>query len=326
LSHHPASRQRSCVMDVCCLGILVADVFGSPIDDVPPRGSLRLFDRMELHIGGCAANAAIAMAKLGLSTSVVGKVGKDVFGDFVVATLKGHGIDPRGVAVDEKGSTAFTFVIVGSDGQRRFLHTMGANATLCEGDVDMGIVREAKVLHVAGTMVMPTFDGAQTARVLEQARAAGVTTCMDTVFNDRIADYMPVIGPCLPHLDLFLPSIEEAERVAGTAEPAAIVRRLHERGVGIVAVKLGARGSYVFGEGEEAYVPSYRVKAVDTSGAGDCWVAGFLLGRLRGWSLVESARFGNAVAAHCVQAFGCTAGVRDYETTRRFQATAEAMG
>jgi len=306
-------------MDVCCLGILVADVFGSPIDEIPPKGSLRLFDRMELHIGGCAANAAIAMAKLGLETSVVGKVGADVFGGFVTGTLRGHGIEPGGVVVDPQASTAFTFVIVGADGQRRFLHTMGANATFTESDVDLGIVRQAKILHVAGTMVMPTIDGEQTAHILQKARAAGVTTCMDTVFNDRIQDYMPLIGPCLPHLDMFVPSIEEAERVAGTSEPREIVRRIHEKGVGIVAVKLGPKGSYVFGNGEEAYVPSYRVKAVDTSGAGDCWVAGFLAGRLRGWSLADSARFGNAVAAHCVQAVGCTAGVRDFQTTRNFQ-------
>ena len=312
-------------MDVCCLGILVADAFGSPIDDIPPKGRLKLFDHMELHIGGCAANTAIAMAKLGLSTAAMGKVGDDVFGTFIVDTLKGAGVDPSGVVVDEEVSTSFTFVVVGSDGQRRFLHTMGANATLCEDDVHMGLVKQAKILHVAGTMVMPTFDGEQTAHVLEKAKAAGVTTCMDTVFNDRLDDYLPVIGPCLPHLDMFLPSIEEAERVAGTSEPKAIVRRLHERGCGIVVVKLGEKGSYVFGEGEEAYVPSYRVKVVDTSGAGDCWVAGFLAGQLRGGSLVESARFGNAVAAHCVQAVGCTAGVRDLEATRRFQETAQTV-
>jgi len=313
-------------MDVCCLGILVADAFGSPIDDVPPKGRLKLFDHMELHIGGCAANSGIALAKLGLETAVMGKVGDDIFRTFIVETLEEAGVDARGVMVDVEASTSFTFVIVGADGQRRFLHTMGANATLCEDDVDMDLVKEAKVLHVAGTMVMPTFDGAQTAHVLEEARAAGVVTCMDTVFNDRLGDYWPVVGPCLPHLDMFLPSIEEAERVAGTSEPRAIVRRLHEGGVGVVVVKLGEKGCYVFGEGEEAYVPSYRVKAVDTSGAGDCWVAGFLTGRLRGWSLVESARFGNAVAAHCVQAVGCTTGVRGFEATRRFQEAAETVG
>jgi sugar/nucleoside kinase (ribokinase family) len=67
------------------------------------------------------------------------------------------------------------------------------------------------------------------------------------------------------------------------------------------------------------------VDVVDASGAGDSFVAGFLAGRLRGWSLVESARFGNAVAAHCIQALGCTAGVRDFEATRRFQDTAKVL-
>ena len=310
-------------MDVCCLGILVADCFGSPIDDAPEKGRLKLFDHTELHIGGCAANTGIALAKLGVATSVVGKVGDDIFGQFVIETLRENGIDPSAVAVDAEASTAFTFVLVGSDGQRSFLHTMGANATLCEADVDLGVVKDAKIVHVAGTMVMPTFDGEQTAHVLEQARAAGVMTCMDTVFNDRLEDYLPVVGPCLEHLDMFLPSIEEAERVAGTSEPKEIVRRIHDAGVGIVVVKLGEEGSYVFGKGEEAFVPSYRVKAVDTSGAGDCFVAGFLAGQLRGWSLEESARFGNAVAAHCVQAVGCTSGVVGFEATRRFQETAQ---
>jgi len=305
--------------DVCCLGILVADCFGSPIDEAPAKGRLALFDRMEMHIGGCAANTGIALAKLGVRTSVVGKVGDDVFGAFVSETLAKSGTDPRGVVTDRVAPTSFTFVLVGSDGQRSFLHTMGANATLCEKDIDMDVVWEAKILHVAGTMVMPTFDGVQTARVLAQAQAEGVVTCMDTVFNDRLADYMPVVGPCLPHLDMFLPSIEEAERVAGSSEPSVIVRRLHDEGVGTVAVKLGEKGCYVSGEGEEAFVPSYEVKAVDTSGAGDCWVAGFLTGQLRGWGLVESAEFGNAVAAHCVQAVGCTAGVPDYDAVRRFQ-------
>ena len=308
--------------DVCCLGILVADCFGSPIDEMPEKGRLKLFDHMEMHIGGCAANTGIALARLGVKTSVVGKVGDDVFGRFVAETLRNSGAEPRGMVVDPEVSTSFTFVVVGSDGQRSFLHTMGANATLCEADIDMDVVWDAKILHVAGTMVMPTFDGEQTARVLEQAQAAGVVTCMDTVFNDRLEDYMPVVGPCLPHLDMFLPSIEEAERVAGTSEPSEIARRIHDEGCGVVGVKVGEKGSYVSGNGEEAFVPSYEVDVVDTSGAGDCWVAGFLTGQLRGWTLAESAELGNAVAAHCVQAVGCTAGVRDFETVRRFQRTA----
>jgi len=310
-------------MEVCCLGILVADTFGYPIDEIPPKGRLKLFDKMELHIGGCAANTAIAMARLGLQTGAVGKVGRDIFGQFIIETLRNNNVATDGVVVDPSVNTAFTFAIVGSDGQRRFLHTMGANATFCEGDVDMGFVAKARILHVAGTMVMPTLDGEQTAHILQKAREAGVTTSMDLVFNDRVADYMPVVGPCLPHLDMFLPSIEEAERVTGASDPPEIARRIRQAGCPTVVVKLAERGCYVCGEGEEAYVPSYKVEVVDTAGAGDCWVAGFLAGRLRGWSLVESARFGNAVAAHCVQAVGCTSGVRDFETIQRFQATAQ---
>ena len=83
----------------------------------------------------------------------------------------------------------------------------------------MKIVKKAKLLHVAGTYLMSTFDGKQTAKVLKQAKAAGVTTSLDTAYNDRLKNWLGVIKPSFPHLDYFLPSIEEAERISGKKKP-----------------------------------------------------------------------------------------------------------
>src|SRR5215831_12065915 len=113
--------------DVACLGILVADLLGRPIDELPERGRLGLVDQMTLHIGGCAANTSIDLEKLGVKTAVLGKVGSDGLGDYVVQTLERAGLDTRGVVKDPEVGTSATMVLVDSQGERTFLHHQGAN-------------------------------------------------------------------------------------------------------------------------------------------------------------------------------------------------------
>ena len=114
--------------DAICLGILVADVIARPIDEYPKRGELTLCDEMKPSIGGCAANTGIGMQKLGVSTGIMGNTGADGFGDFVRDVLSEHGLDTTGVARDEKASTSATMVMVSQDGERSFIHCLGANA------------------------------------------------------------------------------------------------------------------------------------------------------------------------------------------------------
>jgi len=309
--------------DIACLGIMVADAIGRPIDTIPEKARLQLFDQMELHTGGCAINTGIAMAKLGNDVTVIGKVGADGFGDFIVNEIEKSGASAAGVVRAADTSTAFTFIMVSSDGERRFLHTMGANATFDIDDVDMAIVAQSKMLHVAGSYLMSTFDGEQTTEVLRRAKEADVTTSLDTAYNDRTEDWLGMMKPSLPYLDIFVPSIEEAEQISGcdTAEDMALFFR--DNGVKIAGVKMGREGCYVLSDDGEVRFPIYEVETIDSSGAGDSWYAGFLTGLLKGWCVERAAKFGNATAAHCVQAIGCTAGVKSFDEILAFQ---EARG
>jgi sugar/nucleoside kinase (ribokinase family) len=107
---------------ILCLGILVADVVGRPLRAVPDPGRLVLVDEMSLHTGGCAINAATALSRLGLPVEVIGKVGGDPFGDFVLNSMKERGIGTRGVKRDPQAGTSATMVMVAPDGERRFVH------------------------------------------------------------------------------------------------------------------------------------------------------------------------------------------------------------
>ena len=304
--------------DVVSVGILVADAMGKPIDRIPDEDRLALFDRMELHIGGCAANTGIALKKLGADVRVVGKVGQDGFGDFILNELEKAGVDASYVVRDPEVSTSFTFAMITSTGHRRFLHTLGANGTFCLDDIDLAALDGARLLHVAGTFLMPTFDGEQTAELLRIAKSKGMATSMDTAFNDQVEDWMGKVSPCLPHLDYFLPSFEEAERITGTSDPEEMGRVLKDMCPGVVGIKLGPEGFWLKTEDFEGRIPAYEVEVVDTSGAGDCFVAGFLRGVLEGWAPQRCARLGNAVAAFCIQAIGCTSGVRPLGDVLKF--------
>ena len=296
-------------MDVACLGIMVADVVARPVRELPERGRLTLVDQMELHTGGCAVNTGIALAKLGVKVAVLGAVGQDGFGDFVIAQLRQHGIDTRGVRRKSGVNTSATMVMVDPDGERRFLHYLGANAQLVESDVDLDVIAQARILHIAGALVMPGIDGEPTARILAWAKQRGITTAFDTVWDAK-GNWMRLVAPCLPYIDVMLPSLAEAQMITGKQSPPDVAAVFLDKGVRIVGLKMGEEGSYVRTAAEEYWVPPFAVEAVDATGAGDAYVAGFLAGLVMGWDLYRTARFANAVGALCVTAVGATTGVR----------------
>ena len=185
---------------------------------------------------------------------------------------------------------------------------MGANGTLTYDDIDQSILRQARFCFVTGTMVMKTFDGDQTARLLRDVQACGVKTLLDTVYADTASrdQWQAAIYPCLPHLDYFIPSQPEARAISGLDRPEEMARAFQDRGCRNVVIKLDEKGAYGReADGREHHMPSYAVASVvDTTGAGDSWCAGFLAGLHEGLSLPDASLLGNATAAHCIQAPG----------------------
>jgi sugar/nucleoside kinase (ribokinase family) len=300
-------------MDVVCLGILVADAIARPVGELPDRGSLGLVDDISLHGGGCALNTASALVRLGLSAGVAGKVGGDALGAFILSLLDERGVDRGGVITDPAVATSASVVLVDAAGERTFLHLPGASARLRAEELDRSHLFSGRCLHLAGALVLELLDGKPGADLLAEARSRGLLTSLDTVW-DATGRWGRIL-PALPHVDLFAPSLAEGRAITGKEEPVAVAWWLRERGVGAVVLKCGAAGCYVSGDEFEGAVQALPVAAVDSTGAGDAFVAGLLHGRLAGWPLERSARFANAVGALATTAVGAVEGVRDLEET-----------
>jgi sugar/nucleoside kinase (ribokinase family) len=308
--------------DILVVGIATVDAIARPVREFPGPGGLQFFDQLTLTTGGCAVNVAIALAKLGVRCDLVTRIGADVLGELVLDELRKHGVPTDGVLRDAAQSTPFTFVAVGADGERRFLHTVGTNARICRGDVTADALAGRRFVHVAGTMLMDAMDGEPTADLLAAARATGATTLLDTVFvESATADaWRRRIGPALPHLDYFVPSFPEIRMLSGFDHPTAMARACQAAGARTVVIKHGAEGALLFeSEGAETRVPPVPVeRVVDATGAGDCWCAGFLAGLRDGLPSVDAARIGNVIAAQSIGAAGATTGVRAIDDFRAF--------
>jgi len=292
-------------MKILCVGQLVADVLVRPVGPIDFHVDTVCVDRIEVSNGGDCMNVAVGLARLGCQVQFVGKVGEDDFGRLLRARLDSVGIDHSGLLIDHTAPTSSTIVLINEAGDRVFLHCPGANQSLCAQDAREECIADCGLVFVGGTFLLPRMDGDGTAALFQRAKQHGAITAMD-VTHDPSHRWMEVIRPCLAHLDYFLPSIAEAEKITGRTDPETIADVLLGQGVGTAVIKLGNKGCYVKNRSEQFYHTAYPTQTIDTTGAGDSFVAGFLTGLSLGRPLKECAGMGCAAGSVCVGHFGAT--------------------
>ncbi len=305
--------------EIVGVGILVADVFGNPIPSLPAAGELALLDNYLLSVGGCAANTAADLQRLGRTSAVLGKVGEDLFGDFVLQDLKRLGIDVTPVRRSQTHPTSCTFVVNVRGEDRRFFHCFGANADFSIADVDWNALEGARAVYVGGFFAMPAFRAEQVVLLFQEAKRRGLITVLDTVIPAGAKPALEDIERILPHADAFLPNTDEARALTGRSDPreqAEVLGRFNSNCT--VVITLGGQGALAQRGSEVLRAGAFNIESVDESGGGDAFDAGFLVGLLEGWPLQRSLRFASAVGASCTRALGCHAGVFDYEEALAF--------
>lgn len=293
---------------VVCAGVVVADHLCTPIDHLPAAGELVAADQLVLNIGGCASNAAMDLARLGVRATVCGKVGDDAFGRFVADTLVAHGIDVRALAVDPTRATSQTLIVNVKGEDRRFIHSFGANAGLSAADLDPVLADPPRVLYVGGYLILPALDAQALADRFARARKAGTITILDVV-TPGPGEYLRLLRPVLPETDVFLPNTDEAALILGESDPLRQAQAFRDMGARRVVITQGAQGAVALSDSLRVRLGAYPVSFVDGSGGGDAFDAGYIAGLLEGLSELDCLKLASAVGASCVRAVGTTAGV-----------------
>jgi sugar/nucleoside kinase (ribokinase family) len=293
---------------VVCAGVVVADHVCTPISHLPEAGELVAADNLILSMGGCASNAAVDLAKLGVRARICGRVGDDIFGRFVAESLTKHKVDVRGLRVDPNLATSQTLIINVRRQDRRFIHSFGANQSLSVEDLDAVLAPAPRVLYVGGYLILPSIEPQVLAERFRQARSQGTKTVLDVATPGR-ADYLSKLAPVLPHTDVFLPNADEAQLILGEDDPVRQAQAFHEMGASRVVVTLGEDGAIAVSRNMRVRLGVYPMDFVDGSGGGDAFDAGYIAGLLDGLDELGCLRLASAVGASCVRAVGTTAGV-----------------
>ena len=300
--------------DIVTIGLVVVDIAVKPVSGLPEKGLVSWVDYIGMHCGGDALNEAVVASRLGARARVIAKTGDDPLSDFLIGRLQSEGVDTAGVVRSGDQRTATCVVLIDDQGERSFLYQPGANSALRLEDVDLALLDGAKCVSVASGIALHALEGEPLAELLRIAQGKGAMTFLDMTWDDH-DDWDARVGGALPFVDCFVPSFDEAAKLAGETELLRIGRALCDMGVGRVAVKCGERGAFIYegdGRGEKSYggtlVPAFATNAVDATGAGDSFVGALMVRLAAGDDLETAARFACAVGGLVVQRVGASDG------------------
>jgi len=306
-------------IDVACVGILVTDILSDILPKLPDPGELISVKEIYLATGGCASNTAVSLSKIGLKAGVIGKVGNDIFGDFVINYLKENGVDISTVSRSKEKATSKTIILLTADEDRRFIHNFGANADFGLDDIDLNYVCQAKALYVGGYLVLPRLNQASLIKLFKLAKEKNISTFLDVVAPGPDPDLINQCKEAFSYTDYFLPNQDEARILTGKEDPesqAEVFLKYNPEMV--VVITMGREGALIRTKDKVIRSKVYKVDIVDPSGGGDAFDAGFIFGILQGWNLEKTLQFASAMGASAVTAIGCTTGVFTRDEALKF--------
>lgn len=291
------------VIEVVCIGEILVDII--PLD----VGIYRDGSRFEIHFGGAPANVAIGVARLGHSSTFIGAVGDDPFGDMLKSFLANNGVDTQWL-IKKKARTSLAFVILYEDGERDFFFyrepwVKTADTMLSLNDLDLDEILKTKVVHVSGVATAYPPLSETVYEIMVKAFEKGVFVSIDPNYRGDIWGFgdraLRAMERFIKVSRMVTMGKDELINMFNSEDYRAIAKKLfnHYPNLEIVAIRLGAQGAYVAKiDGEEVYVPAFKITPIDTTGAGDAWTATFIVTHiLEGKDLRTSTIYSNAAAA-----------------------------
>jgi sugar/nucleoside kinase (ribokinase family) len=298
-------------MTVVTVGVHIVDILARPVSHIPDGQDTVLVDEIRITAAGSAAGTAVDLAKLGNQVVTMGAAGDDGLGDFLVATLRKHGVDVSRLVRKTGERTAASVLPIRPDGGRPSFHVPGANLGVALADLDLDLLRRARAIHLGGVDVTFALGDPAFFALLDEVRAAGTIVTMDLLSEMR--DLLGMARAFLPHVDYVLPNETQARLMAGVDDVREAAETLLADGPRGVLVTLGEAGSLVLtGSGAEQ-IPAIKTEVADTTGCGDAYCAGFLTGLLHGRDVPTAARWGTAAASLVATGLGSDAGITDLD-------------
>ena len=291
-------------MKMLCIGMMVCDTLLSPVpSNILTLDSVKI-DKPSVCCGGDALNVAIGLAKLGNSVSVAGRVARDANGKFILNECNKYGIHASGVVYEEECATAASYALIDENGERHFLSEKSIFEKLSGEDISDEAIEETDMIYIGSAMAMRKMDEGGIKDVFLRAHRLGKMTVMDAAYNleDPERDWLSYLAPAFMETDVFFPSMDEAVKITGQTDPELIAECFKKFPMKAFGVKMGAKGCFVTDFKEKRFIKCPEgLPVVDTTGAGDSFMAGLMTGLARGFDVFSGSEFASCVASKNVE-------------------------
>ncbi|MBO4880104.1 MAG: carbohydrate kinase family protein [Firmicutes bacterium] len=299
-----------------CFGIACLDILVPGLDPSEFYKETIRLDDFSYSTGGDAINEAVTLAKLGHEPILMTKLADDAMGRLLADLGRSRGVNMDHIKTARTHQTAVSIVCVHKDGERNFIVNNGSDNEIGEDTADWEAAKEAGVFCVGSAYGARGLTESLPA-VLKKAKELGLTTCVDIMIGSEYVGKEGEADPAafLKYADYVLPNLSEARWMTGKTRPDAMAEKLLAMGAACVVLKDGENGCWLYRKAggailRKTFVPAIRCDVVDTTGAGDNFLAGFAAGLLEGRSDEDCAKLATATASASVRYLGA-AGLKD---------------
>ncbi len=277
-----------------------------------PKGSMQLINenqreiifekikglKTEMTTGGSASNTSLALAKMGVHTGFIGKIGSDSYGSFYVEEIEKSGVIPHFIKEEAPSGTAMA--LISPDGERTFGTYLGVAAGLNYEELKSDIFKSYDCFYVEGYLVQ-NYELIE--NTLKMAKKLGIKTALDLASYNVVESNRDFLKRLIEeYIDIVFANEEEAKALTG--KPAGEAIREIAENVEIAIVKIGSKGSIIMKGNEQVHIPVYEANMIDATAAGDYYAAGFFYGLFKNGSLEQCGKIGSLLASNIIETVG----------------------
>lgn len=298
-------------MKVLCFGLTVCDILVKPVDINTLKKDTVKADIIDIYLGGDACNVAINLKSLGIESILLSAVGTDYFGNFIIDSLKKLDVSSEHL-IKKSGKTSKSAVLISASGDRVFVSEKGACHDLNMNDIPDKILQQFDILYFGSMGELPNFDNGQLVDLLKKSKEFGMKTVLDATGSDN-SSFIDTANKSFKYLDYFIPSLQEAKQLSEKENTIECIKHFKNLGVKNTIIKLGKEGCILEKDSTYIIIPPFDMERIDTTGAGDAFVSGFISGLCNNLDLEECCRIGNYAGSITIQSVGATANLEKFD-------------
>lgn len=309
--------------DIFCFGDCNVDII-TPINEIPVKGGCAFSSKVSIGAGGSTLNTAVALNNLKLPVSLMSKIGNDIFGNLLIDSLSNKQINTQHI-IKSTYPTGLVIGLVDPDGERRWIAVRGNAADIHITKDDISEFELPDVLYITGVELVEGKESRETAiELAHMVNENGGHVFLDPNIRvstwDLDVDVKNAFEKIMPYIEVLLSNEKELEMLGESQDLKLSAQHILDKGIGSIWIKLGGKGSVYCTKDCYLQFEPAKVKAVDTSGAGDAFNAAIIYGSINGFSHRQIGIFANMYAGYTVTRFGTTQALPAYETVKNMLA------